>query len=280
MSFEETIRETSARIEKTLDTLGQPVKPYLPALSRFLVVATFYEDSLRIMVQWSDQRSYLEGDRGFPRGISHLFLILNVFAMLIFSSTLIAKKHVSVSVYVLAGVIVSQAVCYGLVFNMVFFLRNLSILGGLLLCLSESILRNKRQTSSSHLFASLPSLTETERHQYFQLAGRVLLVLLFAGFVFQGEWSLLRVLVSLVGFAACVMVVVGFRAKWSASFLVTFLCILNVIVNNWWTVQHSNYKRDVTKYNFFQCLSITGGLLLLVSIGPGHLSYDEKKKDF
>ncbi|GAN10764.1 ER to Golgi transport-related protein [Mucor ambiguus] len=280
MSFQDTVREASARLEKTLDTLGQPVKPYLPAISRFLVVATFYEDSLRILVQWSDQRSYLEGDRGFPRGISHMFLLLNVLAMSIFSSTLIAKKHVGTSVCVLAGVIVSQAIGYGLVFNFGFFLRNLSILGGLLLCLSESILRNKRQTGSSHLFASLPTLSETERHEYFQLAGRVLLVLLFVGFVVQGEWSFLRVFVSLAGFAACIMVVVGFRAKWSASFLVTFLCIMNVIVNNWWTVQHSNYMRDVTKYNFFQCLSITGGLLLLVSIGPGHLSYDEKKKDY
>lgn len=121
MSFEDTIKETSARLEKSLDKLGQPVKPYLPALSRFLVVATFYEDSLRIMVQWSDQRSYLEEDRGFPKGISHMFLLLNVFAMLIFSSTLIAKKHVSTSVCVLAGVIVSQAIGYGLVFNMVSF---------------------------------------------------------------------------------------------------------------------------------------------------------------
>lgn len=161
-----------------------------------------------------------------------------------------------------------------------FFLRNLSILGGLLVCLSESLLRDKKNRNNHLLFASLPSLTETERHEYFQLAGRVLLVLLFFGFVFQGEWSLLRVLVSLVGLAACVMVVIGFRAKWSAAFLVTFLCIMNVVVNNWWTIHHSNYKRDVHKYNFFQCLSIMGGLLLLVNIGPGQLSYDEKKKDY
>lgn len=130
------------------------------------------------------------------------------------------------------------------------------------------------------MFASLPTLTERERHEYFQLAGRILLVLLFLGFVVSGEWNFLRLAVSLVGLAACVMVVVGFRAKWSASFLVTFLCIMNVIVNNWWSVQHSNYARDVTKYNFFQCLSIMGGLLLLISIGPGNLSYDEKKKDY
>lgn len=155
-------------------------------------------------------------------------------------------------------------------------MRNLSILGGLLVCLSESLMRERKR--SNHLFASF--LTETERHQYFQLAGRVLLVLLFFGFVFQGEWSILRVLVSLVGLAACVMVVIGFRAKWSAAFLVTFLCIMNMVVNNWWAVHHSTYKRDVNKYNFFQCLSIMGGLLLLVNIGPGQLSYDEKKKDY
>lgn len=151
-------------------------------------------------------------------------------------------------------------------------------MGGLLLCLSEALLRSKK--SNSNLFAALPTLTENERHHYFQLAGRVLLVLLFLGFVFSGEWSLLRVLVALVGLTACIMVVVGFRAKWSASLLVTFLCIMNVIVNNWWSVQQSKYTRDVTKYNFFQCLSIMGGLLLLISIGPGHLSYDEKKKDY
>jgi hypothetical protein len=118
-SFEESIRQTSAKVEKVLDTVGQPIKPYLPALSRFLVVATFYEDALRIILQWSDQRQYLESSRGFPAVISFLFLIANVMAMLVFSSTLIAKRHVSLSVSVLAGVIVSQALAYGLLFEKV-----------------------------------------------------------------------------------------------------------------------------------------------------------------
>lgn len=158
-----------------------------------------------------------------------------------------------------------------------FFLRNLSVTGGLLLCMSESILRKKTKRT---VFASLPQLSESERHKYFQLAGRILLVLLFVGFVFNGEWNLLRMVVSLIGLAACAMVVVGFRAKWSATFLVSLLCIINMLVNNWWSVHHSNYKRDFLRYDFFQCLSIMGGLLLLVSIGPGGLSYDEKKKEF
>jgi uncharacterized membrane protein YphA (DoxX/SURF4 family) len=159
-----------------------------------------------------------------------------------------------------------------------FFLRNLSVTGGLLLCMSESILRKRSKNNT--LFATLPQISESEKHKYFQLAGRVLLVLLFIGFIFNGEWNLLRMVVSFVGLAACAMVVVGFRAKWSATFLVSLLCIVNMLVNNWWSVHHSNYKRDFLRYDFFQCLSIMGGLLLLVSIGPGGLSYDEKKKEF
>ena len=68
----------------------------------------------------------------------------------------------------------------------------------------------------------------------FQLAGRILLIFLFIGFIFQGNWSFARVLVSIVGLGACIMVAVGFKAKWSASFLVTLLSVFNVFINNWY----------------------------------------------
>ena len=61
-----------------------------------------------------------------------------------------------------------------------------------------------------------------------QLAGRVLLIFLFIGFIIQGNWSIARVLVSVLGFGACVMVAVGFKARWSASFLVLLLSVFNV----------------------------------------------------
>ncbi|GAA5803614.1 SURF4 family-domain-containing protein [Helicostylum pulchrum] len=271
------LKSTSERAEHFIGLVRAPIKPYLPAVSRFLIVATFYEDALRILWQWSDQVMYLELARFFPGYTAHAFLGFNAISMLVFATCIILKRQVGPSVAVLATVIIGQAIAYGLVFDLMFFLRNLSVTGGLLLCMSESILRKRTKHT---VFASLPQLTENERHKYFQLAGRVLLVLLFIGFIFNGEWNLVRMIVSLVGLAACGMVVVGFRAKWSATFLVSLLCIINMLVNNWWSVSHSNYKRDFLRYDFFQCLSIMGGLLLLVSIGPGGLSYDEKKKEF
>lgn len=85
-------------------------------------------------------------------------------------------------------------------------------------------------------FAGLPQIDEKDRKMYFQLAGRVLLIFLFVGFVFSGDWSITRVVVSMFGFVACVMVVVGFKAKWSAVLLVVILSIFNLIINNFWTV--------------------------------------------
>lgn len=128
------------------------------------------------------------------------------------------------------AVVVTQALGYGLIFDLNFFLRNLSVVGGLLMVLSDSWVRKKFAP------AGLPQIDEKDRKMYVQLAGRVLLIFLFVGFVFAGEWSVWRVFVSLFGLVACVMVVVGFKAKFSAVLLVLILSIFNVLVNNWWTV--------------------------------------------
>ena len=81
----------------------------------------------------------------------------------------------------------------------------------------------------------------------FLLAGRVLLIFLFIGFAFRGEWSIGRLFVSLIGLAACTMVAVGFKAKWSAAFLVIILSVFNVFINNWWSVHSAHPQRDFLK---------------------------------
>lgn len=228
--------------------------------------------------------------------------------MLAGSALVIARKHSEYAVGGLLGVVVTQAFGYGLIFDLNFFLRNLSVVGGLLMVLSDSFHRKK------FAFAGLPQIDEKDRKVYFQLAGRVLLVFLFIGFVFSGEWTISRILVSLVGLVACVMVVVGFKAKWSAVMLVVILSIFNVLINNFWTVGSSFPSvpawiradcrlaspppppEGLCQVRFFpdpvDCVSClyfsqmrhhvltfpSGGLVLLVNMGPGSLSVDEKKK--
>lgn len=229
-----------------------------------------------------------------PWGITHLFLVFNVCAMTACSILIIIRRRSEVAVAGLILVVVAQALGYGLIFDLNFFLRNLSVMGGLLMVLSDSWVRKRFAP------AGLPQIDEKDRKMYFQLAGRVLLIFLFVGFVFAGEWGIGRIIVSILGFVACVMVVVGFKAKWSAVMLVVILSIFNLLVNNFWTVSFASLPpsresderltfgfpqlhphhphKDFAKYDFFQILSIVGGLLLLVNMGPGQFSVDEKKK--
>lgn len=171
--------------------------------------------------------------------MTHLFLLTNVIAMATCSVLVIARKYSDYAVGGLIGVVITQALGYGLIFDLNFFLRNLSVMGGLLMVLSDSWVRK------SKAFAGLPEIDEKDRKMYFQLAGRVLLIFLFIGFVFSGSWSVWRVLTSLLGLVACVMVVVGFKAKFSATMLVLILSIFNLVVNNFWTVSFHPPQSEV-----------------------------------
>ncbi|CAJ0752930.1 19969_t:CDS:2, partial [Entrophospora sp. SA101] len=180
------IKEYSSKAEDILEAISQPFKPHIPAIARFLIVATFLEDALRILFQWSS------------------FLIIK-------------RKYLEYAVLSLFLVILSQSIGYGLFFELNFFLRSLSVTGGLLMVLSDAFSKRKS------VFADLPQLSERD---------------------------------------------LGFKAKWSATFLVLFLSVFNVLINNFWSVHHADPQRDFLKYDFFQTLSIVGGLLLLVSMGP------------
>ncbi|KAK9722899.1 ER-derived vesicles protein erv29 [Basidiobolus ranarum] len=270
----EFVRSFSSRMEDTLAKVTFPVKPYIPAIARFLLVVTFFEDSLRIVTQWSDQVYYLEKYQGFYSGFSQLFLGLNVLVMMTGSILAIAKRFTEHAILGLFAVVISQTIGYGLIFDLRFFLHNLSVVGGLLMLLADALAKKK------NVFPGLPSISTMDKSTYFQLAGRVLLIFLFLSLVFAGEMNMTRLIFSAIGFIACVMVVIGFKAKWSAMFLVLFLSIFNVAINNWWSIHHALPSRDFVKYDFFQTLSIMGGFMLLISLGPGGISVDEKKKNF
>ncbi|GAA5919191.1 hypothetical protein JCM5296_000766 [Sporobolomyces johnsonii] len=270
----EKVRRVSDKVEDKIDQLTRPVRPWLPAIGRFLIVVTFLEDALRILTQLSDQNYYLQRHRGFPWGVSHIFLYTNVIIMLVCSSLIIAKRFPFYSTLGLLVVVVSQGFGYGLIFDFTFFLRNLSVIGGLLMALSDALSAKK----SSLVGVPSMGVNDQDRKKYFQLFGRVLLVLLFLGFVFNGQTGVAKGAVSVSGLVACLFVAVGYKAKQSALFLVVVLGAFNFTVNAWWRVHKSHPQRDFLKYDFFQTLSIVGGLLLLVNLGAGDFAIEQKKR--
>lgn len=259
--------------DEKLGELGHPLKPYLPGIGRFLVISTFLEDIVRIISQFSVQTRYIWQVRGLPWILTVLFLVLNVALMAVGSFFVLTKRRLELGVAFLGGVIVSQGLVYGLIFDLRFFGRNLSLVGGLLLVVSDVFANDKNRY--------IPGLLRTDtkdNRQRFILGGRVLLVLQFISHLFRARWTPLQTIVNLASILACVLVVIGFKARFSASLLAGLLLVQNLATNSYWRLSANNPNRDFLRYEHFQLLSIVGGLILLVNMGAGRLSFDEKRK--
>ncbi|SCU98745.1 LAMI_0F16072g1_1 [Lachancea mirantina] len=242
------------------------LRPYTPAISRFFIVATFYEDAFRILSQWSDQVFYLWNYRHWPYYFVLLFLLVVSVSMAGGATMLVLRKRTVVATGALCACIVLQGLIYGL-YTGSFILRNVSVIGGLLIAFSDSIVKNKTT------FGMLPELgsKDGKKKGYVLLAGRILLVLLFVTFTFTKNW--LTVILTIAG---TLCIALGYKTKLASILLGLILTFYNMTVNNYWF--YNSNKRDLLKYEFYQNLSIIGGLLLVVSTGAGELSFDEKKK--
>ena len=160
---------------------------------------------------------------------------------------------------------------YKILWDFRFLLRNLSLAGGLLLLLVES------KPDAKSLFAGVPSLGDNKPKNYMQFAGRILLIVMFLTLL-RADASFMHLFINFVGTALIILVAVGYKTKLSALTLVCLLTVINVLANPFWTIDSDKPLHDFLKYDFFQTMSVIGGLLFIVALGPGGVSLDEHKK--
>eukprot|EP00300_Choanocystis_sp_HF-7_P036532 c52391_g1_i1.p1 GENE.c52391_g1_i1~~c52391_g1_i1.p1 ORF type:complete len:268 (+),score=62.96 c52391_g1_i1:44-847(+) len=251
-------------------------KKYIPTIARFLLVATFFEDGIRMFLDWTLQVDYL-GSRLTTIG-AKIFLILSATMQLTGGALVVtSRRHLEPAVFCLLANIILQACVYGIFTDIVLMLRNFALVGGLLMLLSE-----KRLAEGKRALLHAPIAMHDKSTRYLQLAGRTLLVLLLVAHMpFQSTaFTLVNVLLVLASAALLVMVVLGLKTQLAAMLLVVVVCGANILWNNFWMLDYHHHERDFFQYYFFQTLSIVGGLLLVVSVGPGDLSVDARKKRF
>jgi uncharacterized membrane protein YphA (DoxX/SURF4 family) len=152
-----------------------------------------------------------------------------------------------------------------------FLLRNLSLAGGLILLIVES------KPDAKSLFAGVPTMGDNKPKNMMQFAGRILIIFMFLTLL-RMDFGLIHIFVNFFGTALIILVAIGYKTKLSAFTLVILLSFLNVIANPFWTIDSDKPLHDFLKYDFFQTMSVVGGLLFIVALGPGGVSLDESKK--
>ena len=266
-------KEILSRAEDVADKVLRSTKHILPHLARFCLVSTFFEDGIRMWVQWSEQRDYMDISWGCGYFLATLFVLVNLFGQLGGVVMVLGRIRVEIACIILFCIVLLQTLAYSILWDLQFLMRNLSLIGSLLLVLAES------RVEAKSLFAGVPSMGENKPKTYLQLTGRILVVFMFATLL-RLEFSFIQIIQNLIGSVLMVLVTLGYKTKLSALILVLWLTVLNFYFNAWWNIPSYRPMRDFLKYDFFQTLSVIGGLLMVISLGPGGVSVDEKKKEW
>lgn len=263
--------EWLSKAEDLADKVTRHSKHVLPHLARFCLVSTFFEDGIRMWVQWSEQREYMDISWGCGWFLATMFVVINLIGQLGGVAMVLFRLKVEIACGVLFFIVFLQTIAYSILWDMQFLFRNLALCGALLLVLAES------RVEGRSLFPGVPSLGENKPKEYLQLTGRILLVFMFVTLL-RFDTSPGQIIQNIVGSVLMVLVTIGYKTKLSALVLVLWLNVLNFYFNAWWNIPSYKPMRDFLKYDFFQTLSVIGGLLMVVSLGPGGVSMDEHKK--
>ncbi|KFO21508.1 hypothetical protein H920_17149 [Fukomys damarensis] len=248
-------------------------KQYLPHVARLCLISTFLEDGIRMWFQWGEQRDYINTTWNCGYLLASSFVFLNLLGQLTGCVLVLSRNFVQYACFGLFGIIALQTIAYSILWDLKFLMRNLALGGGLLLLLAES------RSEGKSMFAGVPTMRESSPKQYMQLGGRVLLVLMFMTLL-HFDASFFSIVQNIVGTALMILVAIGFKTKLAALTLVIWLFAINVYFNAFWTIPVYKPMHDFLKYDFFQTMSVIGGLLLVVALGPGGVSMDEKKKEW
>ena len=276
--------EMLSKAEDLADKVTRHTKHVLPHLARFCLVSTFFEDGLYRWVQWNEQVEHMDTSWGCGWFLATTFVLINLVGQLGAVAMVLTRIKVDIACGVLFFVLILQTIADSILWDLLFLFRNLSLIGAVLLVLAESRVEDKS------LMAGVPNMGENKPKMYLQLAGRILLVFLFLDalrFEISTDYlqeiiknmSVMVMLENLLMVLLTVLVAIGYKTKLSALVLAIWLNVLNFQHNAWWTFPANEPMRYyLARYDFFQVLSVIGGLLMVVSLGPGEVSMDEKKK--
>merc|ERR1712018_492983 len=100
--------EWISKAEDIADRVTRSSKHVLPHLARLCLVSTFFEDGIRMWVQWSEQREYMDISWGCGWFIATLFGVINLLGQLGGVAMVMLRLKVDIACGLLFGIVFLQ----------------------------------------------------------------------------------------------------------------------------------------------------------------------------
>jgi len=263
--------------EQLVDRFMYVGKHYVKPVGRLALLSTFCEDGFRMFYQWGDQTAYIKSAWSCGNFLAYMFVIFNLVFQLVPCIAIVFKrdntKITQAGVFMLLSVMVVQTMAYTVLWSWDFFLRNIAVAGSLVLLYTETVMEKKNSRTGGGMLESGAMKSE----DYLLGVARVMVSIMFL--TMMKFDSAFRIVVEILCLGLIVAVMAGFKGKLSSMTLCFLLLMQNFIFNFYWSEHSESAVYDFKKYDFYQTLSVIGGLLLLVAYGPGGFSLDERKRD-
>lgn len=260
-----------SKMEEAADNCLRQTKGVLPHLGRICLTLTFIEDGFRMCTQWGEQKDYISSTWRCGAFLASCFVLINLIGQIGCSLLVICRKHVNPACYFLFFIIFLQTIAYSILWDIKFLARSLSLVGAVLLLMAEN-------HKDKNVFTSMPSLNSgNQKKDVMQLGGRLLLVLMFLSLL-KFKMTGVEIVRNIIGIGLIGLVTIGFKTKLMSVVMISWLMIMNVTLNDFWRHRSASIMYDFKKYDFFQSMTVIGGLIILIVTGPGGLAYDKMKK--
>ena len=92
--------------------ITRQTKHILPHLARFCLVSTFFEDGLRMWVQWTEQREYMDISWGCGWFLATMFVVINLLGQLGGVAMVLFRFRVDIACVVLFSIVCLQVSFY------------------------------------------------------------------------------------------------------------------------------------------------------------------------
>lgn len=213
-----------------------------------------------MLYHYDDLREHFSAEWNLGFYPAFFLVLINSVGQLLGAQLIVGRYPVLLACVLLAAVLDLQLLTFVFLKETVFHYRSVSLFGSLAVLYADGI------EGASGFFANVPAWLKS----FMLLAGRLQIGLGLYVMPCANN-GYLEAIPGIIVSVATIFLIIGLNTEENACVLAIILFLKNVQSNPFWAASSDG---SLLQYNFFETISVIGGLLLIISLGPGGASYD------